>query len=92
MPEATATGSQIIHAPAQRVYAIIADYRVHHPRIVPPEYFRKVEVEFHVRSGPFGAIERAVTAAMLRRIYRKELARLEQYTTQLPLAQAGDSN
>ncbi len=32
-----------------------------------------------VRPVPFGAIERAVTAAMLRRIYKKELVRLEQY-------------
>jgi hypothetical protein len=26
------------------VYAVIADYRRHHPRIVPPEYFLKLEV------------------------------------------------
>src|SRR5512142_731458 len=45
MTEGTAKDSAIIHAPATRVYGIIADYRVHHPRIVPPEYFRKVEVE-----------------------------------------------
>jgi Polyketide cyclase / dehydrase and lipid transport len=157
MTEGTANGSAIIHAPAAHVYGIIADYRVHHPRIVPPEYFRKVEVEaggvgagtrirvetrvlgrtqqfvhdirepepgrvleevdasgfsvtrftvepaeqgsssrvtiattFRGRSGPFGAIERAVTAATLRRIYKKELARLEQYATQLPLAKTSD--
>lgn len=157
MGEGTANGSAIIHAPAARVYGIIADYRVHHPRIVPPEYFRKVEVEaggvgagtrirvetrvlgrtqqfvhdirepepgrvleevdasgfsvtrftvepaeqgsssrvtiattFRIRSGPLGAIERAVTATMLRRIYKKELARLEQYATQLPLAKTSD--
>lgn len=150
MADGTASGSAIIHAPAARVYSIIADYRVHHPRIVPPEYFRTVEVEaggvgagtrvrvetrvlgrtqqfvhhirepepgrileevdasgfsvtrftvepaeqgtssrvtiettFRVRSGPLGVIERAVTAAMLRRIYKKELARLDQYATTL---------
>jgi hypothetical protein len=150
MTEGTANGSAIIHAPAARVYGIIADYRMHHPRIVPPEYFRKVEVEaggvgagtrirvetrvlgrtqqfvhdirepepgrileevdasgfsvtrftvepaeqgsssrvtiattFRIRSGPLRAIERAVTAAMLRRIYKKELARLEQYAATL---------
>jgi polyketide cyclase/dehydrase/lipid transport protein len=150
MTDATASGSAIIHAPAARVYGIIADYREHHPHIVPPEYFRTVEVEaggvgagtrirvetrvlgrtqrfvhhirepepgrvleevdasgfsvtrftvepaeqgasasvtiattFRVRPGPLGAIERAVTAAMLRRIYKKELARLEQYATTL---------
>lgn len=157
MTEGTANGSAIIHAPAARVYGIIADYRVHHPRIVPPEYFRKLEVEaggvgagtrirvetrvlgrtqqfvhdirepepgrileevdasgfsvtrftvepveqgsssrvtiattFRTRSGPLGAIERSVTAAMLRRIYKKELARLEQYATQFPLAKTSD--
>jgi hypothetical protein len=155
--EGTANGSAIIHAPPPHVYGIIADYRVHHTRIVPPEYFRKVEVEaggvgagtrirvetrvlgrtqqfvhdirepepgrileevdasgfsvtrftvepaeqgsssrvtiattFRIRSGPLGAIERAVTATMLRRIYKKELERLEQYATQLPLAKTSD--
>ena len=150
MPEGSARGAAIIHAPPVRVYGIIADYRVHHPRIVPPEYFSKVEVEaggvgagtriqvetrvlgrtqqfvhnirepepgrvleevdasgfsttrftvepaeqgasssvtiettFRVRAGPLGVIERAMTAAILRRIYRKELARLEQYASTL---------
>lgn len=147
MTEGSARDSAIIHAPAARVYGIIADYRVHHPHIVPPEYFRKVEVEaggvgagtrirvetrvlgktqqfthtirepepgrvleevdsegfsvtrftvepaeqnssrvtiqttFRARAGLLGAIERAATATMLRRIYKKELARLEQYAT-----------
>ena len=31
-------------SPAQ-VYAILADYRQHHPRILPPRYFKKLEVE-----------------------------------------------
>ena len=34
MPDATVSATRIIHAPAARVYSIIADYRVHHPRIV----------------------------------------------------------
>jgi hypothetical protein len=42
-----------------------------------------IETTFHVRSGPLGAIERAVTATMLRRIYKKELARLGQYAATL---------
>jgi uncharacterized protein YndB with AHSA1/START domain len=33
-----------IDAPPERVYAVLADYRQHHPRIVPPEYFRSIEV------------------------------------------------
>lgn len=40
-----------------------------------------IATTFRVRAGPFGAIERVVTAAMLRRIYKKELARLEHYAT-----------
>jgi uncharacterized protein YndB with AHSA1/START domain len=36
--------SGTIAAPPARVYAVIADYRRHHPRIVPPEYFRSLEV------------------------------------------------
>jgi hypothetical protein len=42
--QASVSVSAIIHAPAARVYDILADYRQHHPRIVPPEYFRKIEV------------------------------------------------
>lgn len=42
---ASVAASAIIRAPATRVYGILADYRQHHPRIVPPEYFRKIEVE-----------------------------------------------
>ena len=37
--------SSRINAPAKRVYAIIADYRVGHPAILPKKYFRKLEIE-----------------------------------------------
>jgi hypothetical protein len=40
-----ASASSRIDAPAARVYSIIADYNQHHPRIVPPEYFKSLEVE-----------------------------------------------
>ena len=33
-----------IGAPPVQVYAVIADYKEHHPRIVPPEYFRRLDV------------------------------------------------
>lgn len=33
-----------IDAPPATVYGIIADYRDHHPHIVPPEYFTGLEV------------------------------------------------
>jgi len=151
MTQASVAASAVIRAPASRVYRILADYRQHHPRIVPPEYFRTIEVEeggigagtrtriemrvlgitkhathiirepepgrvleevdtsgfstttfvvdpaengasanvsirttFAVRAGPLGAIERFVTASVLRRIYAKELARLSTYAATLP--------
>lgn len=33
-----------VGAPASMVYAIIADYRRHHPQIIPPEYFTRLDV------------------------------------------------
>jgi polyketide cyclase/dehydrase/lipid transport protein len=147
MPEAIASATGIVRAPATVVYRIIADYREHHPRIVPPEYFTGIEVEeggvgagtrtrvhmrvfgrksefihfirepepgrvleeidsagatattftvepdqngagtkvtietrFRVRAGLLGALERRVTRFVLHRIYRKELARLDEYS------------
>ena len=144
MPEGTASATGFVRAPAASVYRIIADYRQHHPRIVPPEYFTGIDVEeggigagtrtrvrmrvlgrntefihlirepepgrvleevdsegatattftvepaanganvtiqtrFRVRGGLRGMLERSVTRLMLRRIYRKELARLDEY-------------
>jgi hypothetical protein len=146
--QATVTASALIHAPAARLYGILADYRLHHPRIVPPEYVRRLEVEaggvgegtrtlvelrllgttrrvshiirepepgrvleevdadgsstttfvveptddgesttvtirttFAVRSGLLGAIERVLVAAVLRRMYAKELVLLGDYAT-----------
>lgn len=147
----TVRDSASIGAPAALVYRIIADYREHHPRIVPPKYFRGITVEeggvgagtrttvtmtvlgttrvlthlirepepgrvleeadaagvsttrftvdpenggrtarvtiettFSVRPGPLGVVEGWVTAAVLRRIYPLELARLDQYARSLP--------
>lgn len=36
--------SRRINAPPALVYTAITDYRRHHPHIVPPEYFRRLEV------------------------------------------------
>ena len=33
-----------VRARAARVYAAIADYKEQHPHIIPPEYFRRLEV------------------------------------------------
>ena len=38
------SASGVIHAPPRKVYGILADYRRHHPRIIPPKYFRNLEV------------------------------------------------
>src|SRR5215467_9777823 len=45
MIQGRASASSRIEAPASRVYSIIADYNEHHPRILPPEYFKSLEVE-----------------------------------------------
>jgi hypothetical protein len=133
-----------VAAPAARVYTVIADYRQHHPHIIPPEYFRRLDVlaggvgagtrtrvemrilgaarefeqvvtepepgrvlreansdgsvttftvedggdgetqvtistELPRRPGLAGALERPLTSMVLRRIYRKEIARLAEY-------------
>jgi hypothetical protein len=41
----SATGSLKIDAPPSRVYSIVADYDQHHPRILPPQYFKAIRVE-----------------------------------------------
>jgi len=38
-----------------------------------------IQTRFRVRPGLLGSVERVVTVAMLRRIYKQELARLDHY-------------
>jgi uncharacterized protein YndB with AHSA1/START domain len=38
------SASRRVDAPPAQVYAVIADYRQHHPHIVPPEYFGRLDV------------------------------------------------
>jgi hypothetical protein len=45
MPRIRATASAVIDAPPAAVYAILADYRNGHPRILPEQYFSNLEVE-----------------------------------------------
>lgn len=45
MPTITAAASADIAAPPATVYGIIADYHHGHPAILPPRYFRNLEVE-----------------------------------------------
>jgi hypothetical protein len=41
----TAAATRVIHAPADQVYGIIADYRNSHALILPKEYFLSLHVE-----------------------------------------------
>ena len=45
MKRQIATESKIIHAPANKIYEIIADYRTWHPLILPKPYFLSLDVE-----------------------------------------------
>jgi uncharacterized protein YndB with AHSA1/START domain len=55
------SASSVIAAPPQRVYTILADYHQHHPRVVPPQYFRKMEVlEGGIGAGTHTRIEMRV--------------------------------
>jgi hypothetical protein len=46
----TASAQRRIDAPADRVYRLIADFRQHHPKFLPPQF-----VDFEVESGGVGA-------------------------------------
>lgn len=45
MKHITVSQSALLNASAEDAYALIADYREGHPRIVPPEHFSDLEVE-----------------------------------------------
>lgn len=49
MGEIRVSAEQVIHAPADRVYRLIADYRQHHPNFLPPQF-----TELHVEEGGVG--------------------------------------
>ena len=51
MKSPTATATRLIHAPADQVYRIIADYRNNHSLILPKGHFLSLDVE----KGGFGA-------------------------------------
>lgn len=45
MPAVSVSVTSVIAAPAALVYGIIPDYRMRHPRLLPPEYFGRLDVE-----------------------------------------------
>jgi len=45
MPTYTVSYSSRVNAPAAVAYGIIADYRDGHPHILPPKYFRNLQVQ-----------------------------------------------
>ena len=51
MPYIIASETATIDAPAARVYAVFADYRTHHPNVLPKEHFPELVVE----EGGYGA-------------------------------------
>jgi hypothetical protein len=65
-----------VDAPAARVYEVIADYRRHHPHIVPPEYFRRLEVlKGGVGAGTRTLVEMRVLGAT--QVFEQEVTELE---------------
>jgi len=58
MPRTVAAVTTTIEASPERVYAVIRDYREHHPRILPAEYFRNLTVtEGGIGAGTHGSVE-----------------------------------
>jgi hypothetical protein len=45
MNPSTVSATARVQAPARRVYDLIADYQNGHKRIVPPKYFKRLDVE-----------------------------------------------
>ncbi len=45
MSRVHAEETAVIAAPPATIYALLADYRVGHPQILPPQYFRDLQVE-----------------------------------------------
>ena len=45
MAKLSAEASDMIDAPADKIYAVLRDYNVEHPRILPKEHFRDFVVE-----------------------------------------------
>jgi hypothetical protein len=67
MPHVQASAEKLIHASPSDVYAVLADYATHHPRIMPPDHFSNLEVEsggvgegtvFHITSRVAGKEQR----------------------------------
>jgi hypothetical protein len=51
MPKNSFAATALIDAPAEEIYAVLADYHNAHPHVMPPEYLRDLEVE----QGGYGA-------------------------------------
>src|SRR4051794_24653148 len=56
--------SAVISAPPSKGYQVLAHYRPHHPPIVPPKYFKKVEV---LQGGAGAGTRTRLTARILGR-------------------------
>lgn len=70
------SSSARIEAPPARIYRAIADYRREHPRIVPPEYFPRLEVlEGGVGAGTRTRVEMRVLGAT--RVFEQDVTEPE---------------
>lgn len=68
--------SRVVDAPTEKVYQFLADYRVSHPSILPPESF----VGYHVEEGGTGAgtvISIRIRAGGRERAYRMRVSEPE---------------
>lgn len=70
------SSSRTIEARAAEVYAVIADYRQHHPHIVPPAYFGPLEVvEGGIGAGTRTRVEMRVLGS--RRVFEQAVTEPE---------------
>jgi len=61
MPRTVVAVSSTIQAPPGRVYSVIRNYREHHPRILPREYFRDLTVsQGGIGAGTHASVEMRV--------------------------------
>lgn len=87
----TVTASALIQAPADKVYAIIADYRVGHPSILPKQYFGPLEI----LKGGIGAgtqLRFQMTAPGMTRKFRSEITEPEPGRVLMESAQVENEN
>ncbi len=75
MAQIRIAADRLIHAPAEKVYSYIADYREHHPCFLPTAFS-----DYHVEQGGVGAgtvVRFRLTVGRRSRLYRQQVAEPE---------------